>query len=122
TSGPGELSGPGSALDTDAPSRRPDLRPGRPARTEHVGRVATETKAPKAGRMAMPYPKQLYTRDDGEVSAGFRPAGTEPDLGEAGQDAIHYLATTVTTRGEFGLYRVEMRPRAGGPKTHFHRS
>jgi mannose-6-phosphate isomerase-like protein (cupin superfamily) len=32
------------------------------------------------------------------------------------------LATTVTTHGEFGLYRVEMRPRAGGPKTHFHRS
>jgi mannose-6-phosphate isomerase-like protein (cupin superfamily) len=70
----------------------------------------------------MSYPKQVYTGDGGEVSADYRPAGTGPNLGEAGQDAVHYLATTVTTRGEFGLYRVEMRPRAGGPKTHFHRS
>ncbi|MFC0438264.1 cupin domain-containing protein [Kutzneria buriramensis] len=35
---------------------------------------------------------------------------------------MHYLATTELTRGEFGLYRVMMKPRAGGPSTHFHRT
>jgi len=70
----------------------------------------------------MSYPDQVYRGDSGEVSAVFRPTNTPPNLGEAGKDAIHYLATTVTTRGEFGLYRVEMRAKAGGPKTHFHKS
>ncbi|MCX4453923.1 cupin domain-containing protein [Streptomyces sp. NBC_01340] len=70
----------------------------------------------------MSYPKQVYFGNGGEISANFRPESTGPNLGEAGKDAIHYLATTATTRGEFGLYRVEMSPKAGGPKTHFHRS
>ncbi|MDX3070833.1 cupin domain-containing protein [Streptomyces sp. NPDC088354] len=70
----------------------------------------------------MSYPQQVYFGQGGEVSARFRPESAGPDLGEAGKDAFHYLATTATTRGEFGLYRVEMSPRAGGPKTHFHRS
>jgi quercetin dioxygenase-like cupin family protein len=70
----------------------------------------------------MSYPEQVYRGDSGEVSAVFRPANTPPNLGEAGKDAIHYLATSVNTRGEFGLYRVEMRAKAGGPKTHFHKS
>ena len=68
----------------------------------------------------MSYPKQVYLGAGGEISAHSRPASTAPDLGEAG-DGIHYLATTDQTRGEFGLYRVMMRPRAGGPATHFHR-
>jgi hypothetical protein len=71
--------------------------------------------------MSYPYPKQKYWGEDGEVSAVFRPATAPPDIGESGtgKDALHYLATTGTTRGEFGLYRVEMRPRAGGPKWVF---
>jgi mannose-6-phosphate isomerase-like protein (cupin superfamily) len=68
------------------------------------------------------YPPKVYTGREGEVSADFRPADTAPDIGQAGKDAIHYLATTVSTHGEFGLYRVEMSPRAGGPSTHFHRT
>ncbi|MEU4013577.1 cupin domain-containing protein [Streptomyces pseudogriseolus] len=73
--------------------------------------------------MSYPYPEQKYWGEDGEVSAVFRPAVTPPALGVSGvgENATHYLATTETTRGEFGLYRVEMRPRAGGPKTHFHK-
>ncbi len=70
----------------------------------------------------MSYPEQVYRGDGGEVSAGFRPADTPPGVGETGKDAIHYLATTRTTRGEFGLYRVEMSARAGGPRTHFHKT
>ncbi|WP_141309717.1 cupin domain-containing protein [Streptomyces spinoverrucosus] len=72
--------------------------------------------------MKMSYPEQVYWGEGGEVSADFRPANTPPNVGEAGKDAIHYLATTTTTRGEFGLYRVEMRAKAGGPKTHFHKT
>ncbi|MFF4653040.1 cupin domain-containing protein [Streptomyces sp. NPDC001380] len=68
------------------------------------------------------YPEQVYWGDGGEVSARYRPAETAPDIGGEGGDAIHYRATTTTTRGEFGLYRVEMRPRAGGPRTHFHKT
>jgi mannose-6-phosphate isomerase-like protein (cupin superfamily) len=73
--------------------------------------------------MSYPYPEQKYWGEDGEVSAVYRPATTPPAIGESGtgKDATHYLATTDTTRGEFGLYRVEMRPRAGGPKKHFHK-
>ncbi|WP_405833136.1 cupin domain-containing protein [Streptomyces sp. NBC_01176] len=70
----------------------------------------------------MSYPKQVYVGDDGEINADFRPATTPPNVGTAGGDAIHYLATTTTTHGEFGLYRVEMRPHAGGPRTHFHKT
>ncbi|MGP4052018.1 cupin domain-containing protein [Streptomyces sp. 2A115] len=70
----------------------------------------------------MSYPEQVYWGDGGEVSADFRPASAGPNVGEAGKDAIHYLATTTTTRGEFGLYRVEMRAKAGGPRTHFHKT
>lgn len=70
----------------------------------------------------MSYPEQVYRGDSGEVSAVFRPVNTPPGTGEAGEDAIHYLATTETTRGEFGLYRVEMKAKAGGPRTHFHKS
>ncbi|MEV8427124.1 cupin [Streptomyces chartreusis] len=70
----------------------------------------------------MSYPKRVYDGDGGEINAGFRPADTLPNVGTAGADAIHYLATTTTRRGEFGLYRVEMSARAGGPKTHFHRT
>lgn len=49
----------------------------------------------------MSYPKQVYFGNGGEISANFRPESTGPNLGEAGKDAIHYLATTATTRGEF---------------------
>lgn len=69
----------------------------------------------------MSYPEKVYFGQNGEVSANFRPASTPVDTGQP-DNGIHYLATTETTRGEFGLYRVVMKPRAGGPKTHFHRT
>jgi hypothetical protein len=67
-------------------------------------------------------PEQKYWSENGKVSAVFRPASTPPNIGKSGirRDALHYLATTDVTRGEFGLDRVEMRPRAGGPRKHFH--
>src|SRR5882724_7845132 len=76
---------------------------------------------PREGMVAMSYPDKVYFGSAGEVSANFRAADTPPDLGAPG-DGIHYLATTELTRGEYGLYRVMMKPRAGGPSTHFHRT
>jgi mannose-6-phosphate isomerase-like protein (cupin superfamily) len=67
------------------------------------------------------YPEKVYFGETGEVNANFRPASTPVDTGQP-DHGIHYLATTETTRGEFGLYRVVMRPKAGGPSTHFHRT
>src|SRR5947209_19710142 len=61
------------------------------------------------GLATMSYPEQVYWGEAGEVSARFRPADTPPELGERGVDGYDYLATTATTRGEFGLYHVEMR-------------
>ncbi|MGP3939236.1 cupin domain-containing protein [Streptomyces sp. 6N106] len=67
------------------------------------------------------YPEPRYHGDRGEVNATFRPAGTPPELSSPG-GSTHYLATGESTGGEFGLYKVEMGPRSGGPKTHFHKA
>jgi quercetin dioxygenase-like cupin family protein len=70
----------------------------------------------------MSYPTPRYLGEHGDISAVFRPASTEPELiSEPGQ-RIHYLATHASTKGEFGLYRVDMGPRSPGPSTHFHRT
>jgi hypothetical protein len=69
----------------------------------------------------MSYPTPRYLGKNGEISAAFRPASTEPELSSAGQ-RIYYLATHASTRGDFGLYRVDMAPRSPGPSTHFHRT
>lgn len=70
----------------------------------------------------MSYPEPIYGDGKGEISATYRPHGhgTEPAVPH--RQRHHYLATTHTTHGEFGLYRMDMAPRAGGPATHFHRS
>ncbi|MEU1128025.1 cupin domain-containing protein [Streptomyces sp. NPDC005899] len=70
----------------------------------------------------MSYPEATYAGGEGEISARYRPAGTAPDLRTRTGGSTHYLATTETTHGEFGLYRIDMAPRAGGPATHFHRT
>ncbi|WP_026404394.1 cupin domain-containing protein [Actinomadura rifamycini] len=70
----------------------------------------------------MSYPDPRYFGENGEVSAVFRPAGAAPDHVSRGGVAYHYLSTKASTGGEYGLYRVDMGPEAGGPATHFHRS
>lgn len=69
----------------------------------------------------MSYPPARYQGDNGEISAAFRPVDSEPEL-TTGLGSFRYLATTASTDGEFGLYRVDMNPAAGGPSTHFHRT
>lgn len=78
------------------------------------------------------YPPPRYHGTDGEVSAVFRPHDAPPDFTSApltseGPEpprgtAYHYLATTASTDGDFGLYRVDMAAGARGPATHFHRA
>ncbi|MFD0904102.1 cupin domain-containing protein [Actinomadura sediminis] len=75
----------------------------------------------------MSYPDPRYFGEQGEVSATFRPADTAPDFVSRGSSrgattAYHYLSTTASTGGEYGLYRVDMGPESGGPATHFHRA
>ena len=71
----------------------------------------------------MSYPDPNYLRDIGEVSATFRPASVPPDLimGTGGTE-VSYLATTVSTVGEFGLYRWDMGTKPSGPSPHFHKT
>ncbi|MFE1550308.1 cupin domain-containing protein [Streptomyces sp. NPDC058718] len=71
------------------------------------------------------YPAPRYFGEQGELTARFRPATSEPDFvsgsGDSGT-AYHYLSTKTSTDGEYGLYRVDMGPEAGGPSTHFHKA
>ncbi|GAA2273402.1 cupin domain-containing protein [Nonomuraea roseoviolacea subsp. roseoviolacea] len=69
----------------------------------------------------MTYPSPRYYGETGEINAAFRPATATPDL-VTGGGAYHYLATTASTDGEFGLYRVDMNGAPGGPSLHFHRT
>lgn len=68
------------------------------------------------------YPEPRYHGTKGEVNAAFRRADTPPDLSSPGGSATHYLATSASTGGEFGLYKVELGARADGPETHFHKA
>lgn len=80
----------------------------------------------------MSYPDPRYFGEHGEVNASFRPADTAPDFvakpvatdGPTAPQgtAYHYLSTTDSTGGEYGLYRVDMGPEASGPSTHFHKA
>jgi mannose-6-phosphate isomerase-like protein (cupin superfamily) len=73
--------------------------------------------------MSFVYPPPRYHGVTGEISATFRPADSPADIGPAPDGtALHYLSTTASTGGEFGLYRYDMGPRCGGPATHFHRT
>ena len=67
------------------------------------------------------YPEPRYTGDTGQVSATIRKADTPADLESFGI-SFHYLATKASTDGDFGLYRVDLAPAAGGPGPHFHKT
>lgn len=70
----------------------------------------------------MSYPDPKYLGEKGEISATFRPVDTAADVVSGSGSRTHYLATGAATGGEFGLYRMDMAPRGGGPRTHFHKS
>ncbi len=47
---------------------------------------------------------------------------TPPADFEVGPIKYTYLATEKSTGGDFGLYRVDLGPKAGGPGPHFHKA
>lgn len=62
-----------------------------------------------------------YERTDGEISAVYRPLAKVPDL--VGPTAsMTFLAPGSLTRRQFGIFRREMQPHAGGPDAHIHRT
>jgi quercetin dioxygenase-like cupin family protein len=62
-----------------------------------------------------------YQGSSGEASAVYRPLARSPDL--AGErSSMSFVAPGSVTRGQFGLFRREMQPHAGGPGPHFHRT
>jgi mannose-6-phosphate isomerase-like protein (cupin superfamily) len=67
------------------------------------------------------YPEPRYTSDSGEVSATMRKSDSPADYESFGL-SFHYLATKASTEGDFGLYRVDLVPAAGGPGPHFHKT
>lgn len=67
-----------------------------------------------------PYPPPRYD-GNGEISATIRRADTPADF-ESWGVTYTYLATEQSTGGDFGLYRVDLGPQAGGPGPHFHKA
>ena len=87
---------------------------------QHPRLIAQFVRTTSGGRIVS-YPEPRYLGEGGDVSAGYRPADTKPDLSSPSGNT-HYLATHVLTGGEFGLYKIDLAPQAPGPSSHFHRS
>lgn len=63
-----------------------------------------------------------YTRDLGEITGRYRPAGqVERSILGAGTVA-RYVATGDVTNGQFGLFEWDMPNGAGGRNAHFHKT
>jgi len=62
-----------------------------------------------------------YDGDTGSVSGVYRPADSVESLVRPATTA-RFVAPGSVTNGQFGLFRWEMAPRAGGPGAHFHRT
>ncbi len=62
-----------------------------------------------------------FDRTDGEISAVYRPLATVPD--QVGPTAsMTFLAPGSLTRRQFGIFRRDMKPGAGRPDAHIHRT
>lgn len=62
-----------------------------------------------------------YELQAGEVSAVYRPVDQIPDLIRP-KTAMKFVAPGSVTEGRYGLFRLDMQPRSGGPGAHFHRT
>jgi mannose-6-phosphate isomerase-like protein (cupin superfamily) len=69
-----------------------------------------------------PYPPPRYTAEKPEISAWLRRGDEPPDFDSFGLVKYHYLANQQATGGDYGLYRVELGAKSGGPGPHFHRA
>lgn len=62
-----------------------------------------------------------YERERGEVSAVFRDASSVPGT-RGPTSSMLFVAPGSVTRRQFGLFRRDMKARAGGPDAHIHRT
>ncbi|HEV2784075.1 MAG TPA: cupin domain-containing protein [Actinophytocola sp.] len=62
-----------------------------------------------------------YVGSTGEISASYRPLEDVPTLHRPKQ-TVRFTAPGSVTNGQFGLFRYEMKPRAGGPGPHIHKT
>jgi mannose-6-phosphate isomerase-like protein (cupin superfamily) len=62
-----------------------------------------------------------YEGSDGKVNAIYRPRVRVPDLVGA-TSSMTFIAPGSLTRTQFGLFRRDSAPHAGGPDAHFHRT
>ncbi|MDF2826651.1 MAG: cupin protein [Mycobacterium sp.] len=69
-----------------------------------------------------PYPPARYCADEPEVSAWLKRGDEPPDHDSFGLVQYRYLADQHATGGDYGLYRVDIAAKAGGPGPHFHRA
>jgi quercetin dioxygenase-like cupin family protein len=70
----------------------------------------------------MSYPDPLYSGNQGEISAKYRPMLQEPELRIGARASVQYLSTGASTNGQFGLYRWDILSRGPGPIPHFHKT
>lgn len=71
----------------------------------------------------MSYPPEIYSRDEGEVSAWLRRADVEPDfVYPKSGNRVTYLARGEETGGTYGLYKWEFGGEMTGPGAHFHKT
>lgn len=68
------------------------------------------------------YPPSAYDGASGEASATLRRHDTEPEVRNASGGTASYLATRLSTNGQYGLYRWDMAAAPSGPSPHFHRT
>lgn len=68
------------------------------------------------------YPHARYDGESGEASAVLRRHDAQPEITYASGGTASYLATRLTTSGQYGLYRWDMSPTRSGPDPHFHRT
>jgi mannose-6-phosphate isomerase-like protein (cupin superfamily) len=62
-----------------------------------------------------------FEPSDGEINAIYRPRAAVADL--VGPTAsMTFVAPGSLTQREFGIFRRDMHPHAGGPDAHFHRT
>ncbi len=109
-------------LCVEEPSH-PNFFPG--VQTLHTGdanRPAERGTLEDVSLVVPPYPPPRYTEDKPEVSAWLKRADSPADYQSPAGVSYHYLANQRATDGDYGLYRVDIAPAAGGPGPHFHRA
>ena len=63
-----------------------------------------------------------YTRDIGEITGRYRPAGDVEHSTIGAGTVARYVATGEVTNGQFGLFEWDMPNGAGGRNAHFHKT